>query len=161
MTLEFTSRDETRLRRVLQEFLSQTDADSCLVCDQAGHVLLHENVRREDPFVISALGAGVFAATRELARLLGEDEFSMVLHQGLKRSILIAAADEEILLVVLFSGDRKTGLVKLYTPATAGAVRSVFDRIRRRCAKQGTARRDYVLKDDGDIFGEQGRDASG
>lgn len=158
MHLEFTSRDQARLRRILQDFLSQTDADCCLVCDHAGHAIFHENVKREDPLIISALGAGVFAATRELARLLGEDEFSMVLHQGVKRSILIGSADEEILLVVLFSGDQKTGLVKLYTPAAAGAVRSVFDRIRRREPKRGEARPKYVLKQNGDIFGAEARE---
>lgn len=153
MTYELKRRDVNQLRRILLELLDQSEADSCLVCDGAGHVLAHENVNKQDPLLISALGAGVFAATRELARLLGEDEFSTVLHQGMKRSILIAAATEEILLVVMFSGENRVGLVKLYTPAAASAVRGVFDGIESRGATgDDSDDRNFILKDTSDIF---------
>jgi len=153
MTYELTRRDVNRLRKVLIELLDQSEADSCLICDGAGHVLAHENVNRQDPLLVSALGAGVFAATRELARILGEDEFSTVLHQGVKRSILIAAATEEILLVVMFSGEHRVGLVKLYAPTAAAAVRGVFESIRDRGpTAEESADRSYVLKDTTDIF---------
>ncbi|MDX9980029.1 MAG: roadblock/LC7 domain-containing protein [Lentisphaeria bacterium] len=154
MTYELLAVDVEKLHRILVSLMEQSEADSCLICDQAGHVLAHENLKQTDPLLISALGAGVFAATRELARLLGEDEFSTVLHQGLKRSILIGSANEEVLLVVLFSGEERTGLVKLYAPASAKAVRRVFEEITAR-GKNGPESKDrnYVLKDIGSIFG--------
>jgi predicted regulator of Ras-like GTPase activity (Roadblock/LC7/MglB family) len=153
MTYELTRKDVNRLRRILIDLRDQSEADSCLICDGAGHVLAHENVNRLDPQLISALGAGVFAATRELARLLGEDEFSTVLHQGLKRSILMAAATTEVLLVVMFSGEHRVGLVKLYTPTAAAAVRSVFEAIQERGATgEDAVDRIFVLKDTADIF---------
>jgi predicted regulator of Ras-like GTPase activity (Roadblock/LC7/MglB family) len=155
MTYELLAADVEKLRRVLVDMLDQSEADSCLLCDQAGHVLAHENVSKEmDPLLVSALGAGVFAATRELARLLGEDEFSTVLHQGLKRSILICSANEEVLMVVLFSGEERTGLVRLYAPASAKAVRNIFDEITARGARgPASVDRNFVLKDTGSIFG--------
>lgn len=153
MTYELTRKDVNRLRKILIELLDQSEADSCLICDGAGHVLAHENVNRQDPLLISALGAGVFAATRELARLLGEDEFSSVLHQGLKRSILMAAATDEVLLVVMFSGEHRVGLVKLYTPTAAAAVRGVFESIEERgVSGEDSVDRIFVLKDTADIF---------
>ena len=153
MTYELTRKDVNRLRKILIELLDQSEADSCLICDGAGHVLAHENVNRQDPLLISALGAGVFAATRELARLLGEDEFSSVLHQGLKRSILMAAANDEVLLVVMFSGEQRVGLVKLYTPTAAAAVRGVFESIQERgVSGEDSVDRIFVLKDTADIF---------
>jgi len=139
MTLELTSHDADRLRRVLRDLLAQAEADSCLICDQAGHVLVQLNLLDEDPLRVSALGAGVFAATRELARIIGEDEFSTVLHQGDRRSILIEAVDEESLVVVLFTGDHKVGLVKLYAPAAAAAVRRVLTEARNRSNTDGTS----------------------
>jgi len=153
MTLELTTRDVNRLRRILLDLLDQSEADGCLVCDQAGHVLAYENVNRQDPLLISALGAGVYAATRELARLLGEDEFSCVLHQGVKRSILIGAASEDILLVVLFSGDARVGLVKLYTPTAAAAIRAVLEEAGARRNAPGGRRVAFELSDRGEIFG--------
>jgi predicted regulator of Ras-like GTPase activity (Roadblock/LC7/MglB family) len=155
MTYELTRRDVHRLRKVLLELLDESEADSCLICDGAGHVLAHENVNRHDPLLISALGAGVFAATRELARILGEDEFSTVLHQGQKRSILIAAATEEVLLVVMFSGEHRVGLVKLYTPTAATAVRGIFESLQERGQSgEDSVDRNFVLKDTASIFAE-------
>ena len=155
MTYELWPDDVVKLRRILVDLLSQSEADGCLLCDQAGHVLAYESMSSgPDPLPVSALGAGVFAATRELARLLGEDEFSTVLHQGLKRSILIGSANEEVLLVVLFSGEERTGLVKLYAPASAKAVRGVFADITTRGANgPASVDRNFVLKDSGSIFG--------
>ena len=153
MAFELTRRDVNRLRRILIDLIDQSEADGCLICDQAGHVLAQENVAKQDPQLISALGAGVFAATRELARLLGEDEFSSVLHQGEKRCILIGAASEEILLVVLFSGDARVGLVKLYTPAAAGAVRAVIEEVQQRGESRESVDRNFVLTDSEDLFG--------
>ena len=157
MTYELTRRDVNQLRRTLIELLDQSEADSCLICDGAGHVLAHENVNNHDPLLISALGAGVFAATRELARILGEDEFSTVLHQGMKRSILIAAATEEVLLVIMFSGESRVGLVKLYAPSAAAAIKHVFDSIEDRGASgEDSVDRNFILKGSGNIFGGNG-----
>lgn len=153
MTYELTCRDAGRLQKVLADLKQQSEADSCLICDGAGHVLAHENLNRHDPLLISALGAGVFAATRELARLLGEDEFSSVLHQGQRRSILMAAANDEIILVVMFSGEHRVGLVKLYTPTAAASVRAIFESIRERGASgEESVDRNFVLKDTAAIF---------
>ena len=153
MTYELTRRDVNQLRRILIELLDQSEADSCLICDGAGHMLAQENVSKQDPMLISALGAGVFAATRELARLLGEDEFSTVLHQGMKRSIVIASATEEVLLVIMFSGESRVGLVKLYAPSAAAAIRGVFESIQQRgTTGDDSVDRNFVLQQDAAIF---------
>ena len=76
-------------------------------------------------------------------------------HQGQKRSILIAAATEEVLLVVMFSGEHRVGLVKLYTPAAAIAVRGVFGSLQERGATgEDSVDRNFVLKDTASIFAE-------
>lgn len=158
MMLELTSHDTDKLRRVLRDLLAQAEADSCLICDQAGHVLTHLNLFDEDPLRVSALGAGIFAATRELARIIGEDEFSTVLHQGQRRSILIEAVDELSLVVVLFTGDHKVGLVKLYAPAAAAAVRRVLNEARDRPNAEGAIPTRFELEDSKSIFGSSSAD---
>lgn len=153
MTYELTPQDTERMKRILAELIEQCEADACLVCDQAGHVLACQDLRDQDPLLISALGAGVFVATKELARILGEEEFSSVLHQGVNRSILIGAITEEALIIILFSGDDKVGLVKLYAPAAAGALRSVFTDVTARGTTNEVPDRHFVLKETGAIFG--------
>jgi len=110
--------DSLRLRKVLLHLLARSESDDCLLCDSGGHVLAQEGASKHDPFLISALGAGVFGASRELARMLGENEFSAVLHQGEHKSIFLRAVDADTLLVMIFSRSANVGLVKLYsTPA--------------------------------------------
>ncbi len=111
-------KDSVRLRKVLLQLLARSESDDCLLCDSGGHMLALEGASRHDPFLISALGAGVFGASRELARMLGENEFSAVLHQGERKSIFLRAVDADTLLVMIFSQSANVGLVKLYsTPA--------------------------------------------
>jgi len=113
-----TEVDSQRLRKVLLRLLARSESDDCLLCDSGGHVLALEGASQHDPFLVSALGAGVFGASRELARILGENEFSAVLHQGERKSIFLRAVDEDTLLVMIFSKSANVGLVKLYsTPA--------------------------------------------
>jgi predicted regulator of Ras-like GTPase activity (Roadblock/LC7/MglB family) len=145
-----------RVRQIILELLVRSESDDCLVCDSGGYVLAKEGMDTADPFLLSALGAGVFAASRELARILGEDEFSAVFHQGEKKSIFIRAVNHEILLVDIFSKFANIGLVKLYATPAATALRAVFDEIRARGEiAGGTEKHEFVLTEKQDIFGSK------
>lgn len=145
--------DVGKMSRVLLELLDRSEAAACVVCDQAGHVLAEEGLSTQDPHLMSALGAGVFAATRELAGLLGEDEFSSVVHQGTRRSILIASVDEESLLLVIFNAGANLGLVKLYTTPAASALRTVLDQVRARGEEEAVPNHLFVLREGTALFG--------
>jgi predicted regulator of Ras-like GTPase activity (Roadblock/LC7/MglB family) len=150
MPRSLTESDEQKLQRVLRELHDRCEADSCLLCDDAGHVLCQVGVENQDPLVISALGAGVFAASRELAMLLGEDKFSALVHQGEKKSIYISAVNVDVLLVVLFSSQVSLGVVKLYSAPAAAAVKAVVESP----PAAGTATGDAVfrLSQKGELF---------
>ncbi len=152
MAQSLSPKHTRKIRRILLDLLDQSEADACLLCDQAGHILAEEGVEARDPQLMSALGAGVFAATRELAGLLGEDEFSSVVHQGTSKSILINAIDEDALLLVIFGHDANLGLVRLYTPAAATSIRTVLER-----ARSGedsmAAETTFVLRSNSSLFG--------
>lgn len=127
MPRALTEKDEGRLQRVLRELRDRSEADSCLICDDAGYVVSQYGLDNQDPLVISALGAGVFAASRELAMLLGEDKFSAVVHQGERKSIYIGAVTMDVLLVVLFSSQVSLGVVKLYAAPAVAALKTVIE----------------------------------
>jgi len=61
---------------------------------------------------ISALVAGMFSATQEVARLVGEDHFSILLQQGEKRNIHISLIDNSIMLLVIFDDFMTMGKVR-------------------------------------------------
>ena len=152
MAFALTHKDVHRLNRILQELLDRSESTGCVVCDHSGYVLGQRGVDSQDPLVISALGAGVFAASRELARLLGEDKFSAVFHQGERKSIFICAVNLDVLLVVIFSNEASVGLVKLYAGPAADAMRGVLEDVRIRESTVQAPEHTFVLNLNEDVF---------
>jgi len=155
MAFALTHKDVHRLNRILQDLLDRSESTGCVVCDHSGYVLAQSGVDSQDPLVISALGAGVFAASRELARILGEDKFSAVFHQGERKSIFICAASLDVLLVVIFSNEASVGLVKLYAGPAADAVRGVLEDVRIRESTVQAPEHTFVLNLNEDVFVSQ------
>lgn len=153
MAFALTEKDVMHIRRILLDLLSRSESDGCVVCDSGGYVLAQEGRGATDPLLLSALGAGVFAASRELARILGEDEFSAVFHQGERRSIFIRAVNPEVLLVIIFSNTANVGLVRLYAGPAAAEMRILFDEVTAAGAAAEHPERAFVLTESGDLFG--------
>ena len=146
-------RDALRLRKVLLHLLARSESDDCLLCDTGGHMLALEGASQHDPFLISALGAGIFGASRELARMLGENEFSAVLHQGERKSIFLRAVDADTLLVMIFSQSANVGLVKLYSTPAVDELRLILADLKQ--AQSVAAPEDarpFVLSQDPQLF---------
>lgn len=78
---------------------------------------------------ISALVAGSFAATREMAKLLGEDEFSVLFHQGKKDSIQLSLIGERTLLATIFDERTTIGMVRLYAKEATSKLMGIFGEI--------------------------------
>src|SRR4029453_3812535 len=103
--------DAQRINGVLLHFLGESGAMEALLIDRSGQLLapggaappLHTPSplplarggasRSLDTVSLSALAAGAFSSTAAMARLLGETEFTMLFHQGVKESIHVAASD--------------------------------------------------------------------
>ena len=139
-------RDDIRLiNRVLQEFLKLSNARCALLVDKEGHMITKQGVTRSfDMDTISALVAGSFAATREMARLLGEDEFAILFHQGKTDNIQLSLVGDRTLLTVIFDDSTTIGMVRLYANETAKRLLEVFEQAR---AKGGSGRPDEVIDD--------------
>jgi predicted regulator of Ras-like GTPase activity (Roadblock/LC7/MglB family) len=123
-------RDDIRvINRVLQEFLKLASARCALLVDKEGHLITKQGVTRSfDMDTISALVAGSFAATKEMARLLGEDEFAILFHQGKTDNIQLSLVGDRTLLTVIFDDSTTIGMVRLYANETAKRLLEVFEK---------------------------------
>ena len=110
-----TEEQSRRLHEMLVDLLTRAEAEAVFLCDRGGNILAQHLVA-EYPHQdnIAALAAGSFFATRELARLVGEPEFRCVLHQGRKKSVFMQNARSDLLVLVFFSRESNTGIVKLF-----------------------------------------------
>lgn len=117
--LVFYQSDVNKLEGELDGFLELSGARSALLIDREGHLVTKRGeVQQHSLDSISALVAGSFAATREMARLLGEDQFSTLYHQGQRDSIQVSLVGDRALFAVVFDERTNLGMVRYYASET-------------------------------------------
>jgi len=95
--------DVATLDGVLADFLKKAEAELTVVIDRGGNVISqYGDMTVMDVTIIAALAAGSFAATRELARRIGEVEFNALYHQGNGSHIFMNSVDEETIMITVF-----------------------------------------------------------
>lgn len=129
----FYARDIERLDAELDELLELSRARSAMLIDREGHLV----TRRGESVVtsiesFSALVAGCFAATHEMARLLGEDDFSTLFHQGDRTSIQVSQIGTRTLLGVVWDERTNLGLVRFYSQETTNRLGQIFQELAKR-----------------------------
>lgn len=70
---------------------------------------------RSDTLSLAALAASSFAATRQLAQILSEREFTLLFHEGKEANLHVVQVTDHILLLITFGRDTQVGRVRLYT----------------------------------------------
>ena len=126
--LTFYKEDIDRIDKVLAEFLRLSGAKCALLIDKEGHLVTKRGeLRTVDIDTISALVAGSFAATKEMARLLGEEEFTAMFHQGERDNIQLSLVGDRTLLTILFDDRTTVGMVRLYAGETANKLADIYD----------------------------------
>jgi predicted regulator of Ras-like GTPase activity (Roadblock/LC7/MglB family) len=107
--------DLEQFEHVLQELLQLSLAKTVLLVNRNDGSLIACRGLAEHLDVVSlaALSAGAFASAREIARLVGEPEFSVLSHQGEREHVHVNLVGEHGLLMVLFDGRTTMGLVRV------------------------------------------------
>ncbi len=103
------------MEHVLEEKLLTIGVDCVLVVDMAGNTVVSKSdgAQQYDVAALAALAAGNFASVDAMAKLIGEDEFSLLFHKGNDLSIHFSRINEELLLVCLFCSDLSLGFLRL------------------------------------------------
>ena len=84
-------------------FLQKAEADLTVVIDRGGNVISQfGDMTVMDVTIIAALAAGSFAATKELARRIGEIEFNALYHQGNGNHIFMNSVDDDTIMITVF-----------------------------------------------------------
>ena len=124
--------DVATLDGVLADFLKKAEAELTVVIDRGGNVISqYGDMTVMDVTIIAALAAGSFAATRELARRIGEVEFNALYHQGNGSHIFMNSVDDNTIMITVFGPRTTVGLVRFYSAATALAVSELLQSLDR------------------------------
>ncbi len=125
-----------KLKTILARLCVECAARAVFLVDRDGQpITFHGDIGDMDTTSFSSLAAGNVAATTSMAKLIGEDVFPAVVHEGERESIFISVIGRS-LLVVVFDERSTLGLVKLRTKKASHEVASIFDDIMRDSEKQ-------------------------
>jgi len=136
----------TKIDALLNKMLKGADAKCALLVDKDGYLITRQGFTHSlDTTALAALLAGSFASTKEIARLVGEAEFSVLFHQGKKDHIHMSIVGERSILVVIFDDRTTIGMVRLYAKESAIELGKVFQDVSTKSKPQ------ELSKDFGDI----------
>jgi predicted regulator of Ras-like GTPase activity (Roadblock/LC7/MglB family) len=88
---------------------------AALVSTSGQPIAISPTDARSDTLSLAALAASSFAATRQLAQILSEKEFTLLFHEGKEANLHVVQVTDHILLLITFGHDTQVGRVRLYT----------------------------------------------
>ena len=125
--LVFYNSDINAINKVLHTLIQRSESKCTMLIDIDGHIITtYGDTDQYSMDALCTLLAGTFAATREWAKLLGEDEFNELYHQGAQCSILVKLIDNRALLTTIFGNNTQLGLVRLLTQEITKKLTEIF-----------------------------------
>jgi len=117
------------ITKILSELAAKTKASTILLADISGQLITQRgNTEDINTAILSALAASDFAATSEMAKLVGEDaKFKLLFHEGEKRNVYLSNVGDNFFLVVVFDVSVTLGLVRIYTKKAIQNLLTVFE----------------------------------
>jgi predicted regulator of Ras-like GTPase activity (Roadblock/LC7/MglB family) len=132
-----------QIETLISKMLKGCEAKCALLVDKDGHLITRQGFTHSlDTTALAALLAGSFASTKEIARLVGEPEFSVLFHQGKKDHIHMGIVGDRSILVVIFDDRTTIGMVRLYAKETAVELGKIFENLK---AKSKTSNKDQAI----------------
>lgn len=97
----------------LYDLVNASGALTALLISKEGHAIAEAgDTSYLNTTAMAALVAGMFSATREVARMVGEQQFSILLQQGENRHIHISLVTDSVMMVIVFEDYQRIGRVR-------------------------------------------------
>jgi len=131
-----------RLSRLNQDAEART---TMLITKQGNCLVSVGDLSYLNVTAISALVAGMFSATQEVARLVGEDHFSILLQQGEKRNIHLSLVDDSIMLLIIFDDAMAMGKVRYVARKAVREIAEAYDSTKARPEIDGERFKEFAI----------------
>ena len=135
MNIIITQKDLDKINFCLNKVVASSLAQSVLLIDRSGTLIAHHgNTPAIDMSSLSALTAANFGATAEIAKILGEEEFTLLFHKGKSENVYFSAIGDHVILVTLFDDRTSLGVIRLQigkiTDELARILSTIFEKKR-------------------------------
>ena len=122
--------DVAAFQALLHEFITDTGALCTMLVDRTGRLLAESgDTASLDGVAFASLASADFAASDQLAELLGEDEFTSLYHHGAERSMFLAEIGGAAILAAIFDTRTTLGMVRITTKSLVPRFAECFARL--------------------------------
>ena len=129
MNYGIVSQDQLeKIDDTLEEKLLKLGVECVIIIDMAGNTITAKDngTNKYDVYSFAALAAGNFATVDAMAKLIGEQEFSLLFHKGQESSIHFSKINDELLLISLFGRDISLGFLRLNVVDVINQIRTLW-----------------------------------
>ena len=132
-TFNLHETDFFRIQAILGKMQRELRAELVLLISRSGQPIVISGSRENiDCTALASLAAANLAATDGLANIVGEREFSVLVHQGRQRSLFISDLLKRFSLVLVFDASASSGLVRYKCKRTTQLLEDVIRDFQRR-----------------------------
>jgi len=129
--------DFWKISKKLEKLLQETNSRTVILIDKAGQVITSVGeMGNLDLSSFATLSAADFAATSQLALLIGEESFSTIFHQGENFGIYISLVADKLILAIVFDKKTTLGLVRIKALQTSKELEAIINEIYARISSQ-------------------------
>jgi len=117
-----------KIDEILSEQLIKIGVDCVIIIDMAGNIITAKDsgATKYDVYSFAALAAGNFATVDAMAKLVGEQEFSLLFHKGTDCNIHFSKIDDELLLITMFGKHISLGFLRLNVVKALEQIRKLW-----------------------------------
>ncbi len=120
---------QKKIERFLENFLIETGAQHIFFAAKSGEILVYSGSKEGKKISsITALLAGVFNATEELARIIDEHQFEQFFLKGQAWNLFYHNISPQFLLVVIFKEETLLGSVRVLSEKLASRLKEEINK---------------------------------
>jgi predicted regulator of Ras-like GTPase activity (Roadblock/LC7/MglB family) len=129
LSYTFNKEQINGIDKILQEDLIEEGVHSVVLIDMAGNIIsdLDNGKKKHDVYSLAALAAGNFGAVSTMAKMIGEEDFSLLFHKGDEESIHFSKVMEDFLLITIFGSDMSLGFMRLKVNESIGKITKILE----------------------------------
>ncbi len=125
--------DHKKILAVIGRLVREANAKGVFVVDRNGQLIAEAGeVRGIDTTSLASLVAGSIAATSGLAKIIGEQDFPVHFHQGVKDNLHVTMVANKWILVVVFDERSSLGLVRLRVKKATTDMNKIFEDLKKK-----------------------------
>jgi len=120
----------TAIENILEKDLMDLGVHSVFLIDMAGNIVASKESDhgKHDIYSLAALAAGNFGAVSTMAKLIGEEEFSILFHRGKKESIHFSKVAGDFLIIIIFGKELSLGFLRLKVAEITEKIAAILER---------------------------------